>query len=61
VAKVTSFLKVGWHDAVLFYLIYILEYSFHHIDTIPFAEVPLHLLIASKLSGKNLPEALSRE
>jgi hypothetical protein len=36
-------------------------HSFNHIHPSPFAEVPLHIFIAGKLSGKNLPVVPSRE
>ncbi len=35
--------------------------SYSYIRPSPFAEVPLHLLIAGQLSGKNLPGLPSRE
>jgi hypothetical protein len=59
-------LKVWWHDAILFvYLIfsstYIQSITFIlYIHPSPFAEVPLHLLIAGQFSRKNLPGVPSR-
>ncbi len=47
----------------IFHIFYNIH-SYNHINTIhpsPFAEASLHLLIACKLSGKNLPVVLSRE
>jgi hypothetical protein len=61
-------LKGWWHDATLFvyFDIYISQYIhsitfIQYIHPSPFAEVPLHLLIAGLLSGKNLPWVPSPE
>jgi hypothetical protein len=60
-------LKVWWHDATLLvYFSYIITYIhsitfIQYIYPLPFAEVSLHLLIACKLSEKNLPGVSSRE
>jgi hypothetical protein len=45
------------------YFLYFMTYihSFNHIHPSSFAEVSLHIFIAGKLSGKNLPVVLSRE
>jgi hypothetical protein len=59
----------GMMPLFLFYFFEILQniQSIHSITFIqyihpsPFAEVPLHFLIASQLSGKNLPGVPSRE
>ncbi len=52
--------NVWWHYASLLVYIPMIAHTFHqiiqYIHSSPFAEVPLHLLIASKLRLKNLTE-----
>jgi hypothetical protein len=60
-------LKVWWQDATLFvyfsyFITYIHSITFiQYIYPTSFAEASLHLFIACKLSGKNLPVVSSRE
>jgi hypothetical protein len=57
------------HSFCLFYkfystystYIYSITITHQYIHPSPFAEVPLHFLIAGYLSGKNLPGVTSRE
>jgi hypothetical protein len=54
------FFKVWWLDAILFlfwyFLVHIHFITFvQYIHPSPLAEVPLYLLIASQLGGKNFP------
>jgi hypothetical protein len=48
---------------IFVYFSYFMTYihSFNHIHPSSFAEVSLHIFIAGKLSGKNLPVVPSRE
>jgi hypothetical protein len=55
-------LKFGGMMPFFLFILYILAHAFspsirfiQYIHPSPFAEVPLHLLIAGQLSGKNLP------
>jgi hypothetical protein len=51
-----------WQDATFLFIFHIYNiHSFNHIHSIHFSVAILHLLIACKLSGKNLPVMLSRE